>query len=65
MEQTPSLNVAFHVRMISIQSVLLLLDLLLVTFTVEMLLLETPRMGMMIMFASEVSSAQPLLETWL
>ena len=54
MEQAPSVNRIFHTRMICIQTILVILDTLLVLFTVEVLVMENNKMGMMIMFASEV-----------
>ncbi|KDN47561.1 hypothetical protein K437DRAFT_94100 [Tilletiaria anomala UBC 951] len=54
MEQSPSLTAIFHLRMICVQGMLLMIDLLLVALTVEVLL-ENRRVGMMIMFTSEFS----------
>lgn len=53
MEQTPSVSRLFHVRMLSVLCTLFGLDLFLVAFSIEVLLLDKNRMGIMIMFASE------------
>lgn len=56
MEQSQTVSRLFHARMISVLSTLLCLDFFLVAFTIEVLLIDKQRMGIMIMFASEVSS---------
>ncbi|PWN21740.1 hypothetical protein BCV69DRAFT_153317 [Microstroma glucosiphilum] len=53
MEQSPSVSRLFHARMISVLWTLFCLDLFLVAFAIEVLVLEKQRMGIMIMFASE------------
>ncbi|PWN27998.1 hypothetical protein BDZ90DRAFT_219316, partial [Jaminaea rosea] len=53
MEQSPSLSRLFHARMVSVLWTLFCLDLFLVAFAIEVLILEQQRMGIMIMFASE------------
>ncbi|PWN51615.1 hypothetical protein IE53DRAFT_313614, partial [Violaceomyces palustris] len=53
MEQTPSVSNLFHARMVSILGSLLIVDVVLVTFAVEVLLFENMRLGIMVLFASE------------
>ena len=53
MEQSPSVSRLFHVRMVSVLWTLFGLDLFLVAFAIEVLVLDKNRMGIMIMFASE------------
>lgn len=53
MEQSPSVSRLFHARMISVLWTLFCLDLFLVAFAIEVLVLDKQRMGIMIMFASE------------
>ncbi|PWY98792.1 hypothetical protein BCV70DRAFT_201584 [Testicularia cyperi] len=53
MEQSPSVSRLFHVRMCSILSTLLFVDLFLVAFAVEILLIKRAKVGVMILFASE------------
>lgn len=53
MEQTPSVSRLFHFRMITVLTTLFVLDLFLVIFALEVVLLDKNRMGIMIMFASE------------
>ena len=55
MEQSPSVSRLFHVRMCSILSILLLVDMFIVAFVVEVLIVKKSRVGIMILFASEVS----------
>ncbi|GAC99274.1 hypothetical protein PHSY_006875 [Pseudozyma hubeiensis SY62] len=51
--QSPSVPRIFHARMISILSTLLLADLLLVGFSLQMLLVKKIKIGMMVLFTSE------------
>ncbi|MCO5556125.1 hypothetical protein L7F22_009669 [Adiantum nelumboides] len=53
MEQSPSVGRLFHVRMITILSMLFEFDLFLATFAVEVLIIDKDRKGIMIMFANE------------
>ncbi|UZJ51946.1 hypothetical protein CBS101457_001266 [Exobasidium rhododendri] len=53
MEQSPSVSRLFHIRMCSVLWTLFGLDLFLVAFAVEVLLMDKNKMGIMIMFASE------------
>lgn len=55
MEQSPSVPRLFHARMISILWTLFWLDTFLVAFAVEILIIDQKKVGIMIMFASEVS----------
>lgn len=57
MEQSPSVSRLFHARMVSVLWTLFCLDLFLVAFAVEILVMDKQRPGIMIMFASEVSTA--------
>ncbi|GAC73783.1 E3 ubiquitin ligase [Moesziomyces antarcticus T-34] len=51
--QSPSVPRIFHVRMVSILTTLLLADLLLVAFSLQMLIVKKIKIGMMVLFTSE------------
>ncbi|EPQ26408.1 uncharacterized protein PFL1_06056 [Pseudozyma flocculosa PF-1] len=53
MEQSPSVSRLFHVRMVAILWTLLIVDVFLVGFVVELLLFKQTKIGIMILFASE------------
>ncbi|PWN42003.1 hypothetical protein IE81DRAFT_282564, partial [Ceraceosorus guamensis] len=53
MEQAPSLSRLFHVRMVCVLWTLLCLDIFLVAFACEIILLHKQQVGVMILFASE------------
>ncbi|KAN0061980.1 E3 ubiquitin-protein ligase hrd1 [Thecaphora frezii] len=55
MEQSPSVSRLFHVRMVTILWMLLAVDTFLVGFVIELLLFQRSNVGIMILFASEVS----------
>ena len=55
MEQAPTIPLSFHVRMNCLFWTLLCVDVSLVIFAVEVILLQRERVGVMIIFASEVS----------
>ncbi|EST06478.1 Zinc finger, RING-H2-type [Kalmanozyma brasiliensis GHG001] len=51
--QSPSVPRIFHARMVSILTTLLIADLLLVGFSLQMLLVKKVKIGMMVLFTSE------------
>lgn len=51
--QSPSVPRIFHMRMVSILTTLLLADLLLVAFSLQMLIVKKIKIGMMVLFTSE------------
>lgn len=65
MEQSPSVSRLFHARMISILWTLFWLDTFLVAFAVEILIIDQKKVGIMIMFASEVSAWSRTLKSYL
>lgn len=63
MEQSPEIPLSFHARMVTIMTILVSLDILLVLHAIDLVAVSGP--NMMIMFGFEVSFLMLLLFEWL